>query len=292
MRSRILLAASVMSLVSLVGAAAPFQTPDAVLAAAPATDWQSLDPADTLYMDLPTGRVVILLAPGFAPKTIANIKSLVAEKYFDDSSLLRSQDNYVVQWSQEKTAEKKAKAGLKGYVEFERPAVPSLTRLPDHDTYASQTGFDGDFPAGSDGKSEWLLHCYGMVGAGRDNAADSGSGVELYAVTGQSPRQLDRNITLVGRVIQGMELLSVLPRGPGAMGFYAKPAQYTKIHSIRLASELAPKDRLPLQFLKTNSASFTAYVEARRNRHNDWFVRAAGAIDACNIPLPVRTAPK
>ena len=131
-----------------------------------------------------------------------------------------------------------------------------------------------------------------MVGAGRDNAADSCSGVELYAVTGQSPRQLDRNITLVGRVVQGMELLSVLPRGPGAMGFYANPAQYTKIHSIRLASELAPKDRLPLQFLKTNSASFTAYVEARRNRHNDWFVRAAGAIDACNIPLPVRTAPK
>ena len=292
MRSRILLAAYVMSLTSLVGAAAPYRTPAAVLAAAPTADWQSLDPAETLYMDLPSGRVVILLAPGFAPKTIANIKNLVAEKYFDDSSLLRSQDNYVVQWSQEKVAEKKAKAALKGYVEFERPAASSLTRLPDHDTYARETGFDGDFPAGSDGKSEWLLHCYGMVGAGRDNAADTGSGVELYAVTGQSPRQLDRNITLVGRVVQGMELLSVLPRGPGAMGFYAKPAQYTKIHSIRLASELAPNDRRPLQLLKTNSASFTAYVEARRNRHNDWFVRAAGAIDACNIPLPVRTAPK
>jgi len=292
MTSRTLLAALLMSLTPAIAAAAPFATPDGILAAAPAGDWQPLDPANTLYMDLPAGRVVILLAPGFAPKTIANIKSLVREKYFDDSSLLRSQDNYVVQWSQEIPAEKKAKAALKGYPEFERPAASSLTRLPDHDTYAPQTGFDGDFPAGSDGKSEWLLHCYGMVGAGRDNAADSGSGVELYAVTGQSPRQLDRNITLVGRVVQGMELLSVLPRGPGAMGFYAKPEQYTKIHSIRLASELAPKDRLPLQYLKTDTPSFAAYVEARRNRHNDWFVRAAGAIDACNIPLPVRSAPK
>lgn len=292
MKSRILLAASVISLTCVIGAAAPYRTPDAVLAAAPASDWQALDPADTLYMELPAGRVVILLAPGFAPKTIANIKSLTREKYFDDSSLLRSQDNYVVQWSQEKPAEKKAKATLKGTAEFERPAASSLTRLPDRDTYAAQTGFDGDFPAGSDGKSEWLLHCYGMVGAGRDNAADSGSGVELYAVTGQSPRQLDRNITLVGRVVQGMELLSVLPRGPGAMGFYASPAQYTKIHSIRLASELAPKDRLALQYLKTNTPSFAAYVEARRNRHNDWFVRAAGAIDACNIPLPVRSMPR
>ena len=133
-----------------------------------------------------------------------------------------------------------------------------------------------------------------MVGAGRDNAADSGSGVELYAVTGQAPRQLDRNITLVGRVVQGMELLSALPRGgmPRAPIWVStrSPEQYrdpfhpTGVGAFR-------EVRLLLQFLKTSSKSFAAYVEARRNRHNDWFVRAAGAIDACNIPLPVRTAP-
>jgi peptidylprolyl isomerase len=279
------------SLIPAIAAAAPFQTPEAILKEAPASDWQAMDPADTLYMDLPAGRVVILLAPGFAPKTIANIKALAREKYFDDASLLRSQDNYVVQWSQEDKTRKADKASLKGFVEFDRPASSSLVRLPDHDTYAPQTGFDGDFPAGSDGKREWLLHCYGMVGAGRDNAADSGSGVELYAVTGQSPRQLDRNITLVGRVVQGMELLSALPRGPVPMGFYPKPDQYTPIKSIKLASDVPAQDRLALQFLKTDTKSFTAYVEARRNRHNDWFVRPAGAIDACNIPLPVRKAP-
>jgi peptidylprolyl isomerase len=296
MTPRILAAAIWASLTPVAVAAVPLQTPEAVLAAAPAADWQALDPAQTLYMDLPNGRVVIQLAPGFAPKTITNIKQLVARRYFDNSAIVRSQDNYVVQWSQEDKAEKAAQAKLKGYAEFERPIwPPDLVTLPDHDTYAPVTGFDGDFAAGSDGKSEWLLHCYGMVGAGRDDAAASGSGVELYAVIGQAPRQLDRNISLVGRVVQGMELLSALPRGGGAqgayMGFYQKPEQYTKITAIRLASELAPKDRLKLQFLKTNTASFKAYVEARRNRHNDWFVRAAGAIDACNIPLPVRTAP-
>ncbi len=295
MRYHPLLVAALASLVPVLAAAAPLPTPEGILAAAPAGDWQALEPADTLYMDLPKGRVVILLAPGFAPKTIANIKNLLGDKYFDGSAIVRSQDNYVVQWSQENKAKKEAKAKLKGYVEFERPASPSLVRLPDHDTYAPQTGFDGDFAAGSDGKSEWLLHCYGMVGAGRDSAPDSGSGVELYAVTGQAPRQLDRNITLVGRVVQGMELLSALPRGASAqgayMGFYQKPDEYTKISSIRLASELPAKERLRLQYLKTDTKSFTAYVEARRNRHNNWFVRAAGAIDACNIPLPLRSAP-
>ena len=279
-----------------LGGAASYPTPDSILASAPASDWQTLDPADTLYMDIPGGRVVILLAPSFAPKTVANIKALVHEKYFDDSAIVRSQDNYVVQWSQENKEKKAAKAKLKGFAEFDRPVSASFTRLPDRDTYAPQTGFDGDFAAGSDGKSEWLLHCYGMVGAGRDNAPDSGSGVELYAVTGQAPRQLDRNITLVGRVVRGMELLSSLPRGGGAqgayMGFYQNPSQYTKIKGIYLESELPANERLHLQFLKTETASFKAYVEARRNRHNDWFVRQAGAIDACNTPLPVRTAPK
>ena len=140
MRSRALLAATLVSLTPVLAGGGGL--PDAGRGSgARGGDWQPLDPADTLYMDLPAGRVVILLAPGFAPKTIANIKSLVAEKYFDDSSLLRSQDNYVVQWSQEKAAEKKAKAGLKGYVEFERPAASSLTRLPDDDPDARETGF-------------------------------------------------------------------------------------------------------------------------------------------------------
>jgi peptidylprolyl isomerase len=279
----------------LLGAAAPYLSPDEVLANSPASDWQPLDPANTLYMDLAKGRVVILLAPSFAPKTVANIRQLVMERYFDDSAIVRTQDNYVVQWSQENKAKKAAQSKLKGYVEFERPLSPSLVRLPDHDTYAPITGFDGDFAVGRDGRSEWLLHCYGMVGAGRDNAPNSGSGVELYSVIGQSPRQLDRNINLVGRVVAGMELLSSLPRGGSAQGayqgFYRSPSQYTKIKFIRLASELPPGQRLRLAFLKPGSTSFTAYVESLRNRHNAWFVRPAGAIDACNIPLPIRSVP-
>src|SRR5690606_9568936 len=76
------------------------------------------------------------------------------------------------------------------------------------------------FPAARDPAdgTAWLAHCYGTVGAGRDNDADSGSGTELYVVTGHAPRQLDRNITVVGRVVQGMELLSALPRGPAPAG--------------------------------------------------------------------------
>ena len=110
-------------------------------------------------------------------------------------------------------------------------------------------------------------------------------------MTGQSPRQLDRNITVVGRVVQGIELLSTLPRGTGALGFYEKAEQRTPIKSIRLASEVPEAERTPLELLRTDTATFTELVEARRNRRDEWYKRPAGHIDLCNVPLPVR-APK
>jgi len=102
---------------------------------------------------------------------------------------------------------------------------------------------------------------------------------------------LDRNITVVGRVVQGMELLSVLPRGTGPLGFYEKPEQYVPIQSVKLASQLPENERTPLQLLRTDSAAFSELVESRRNRRDEWYKRPAGHIDLCNVPLPVRKPP-
>jgi hypothetical protein len=44
-----------------------------------------------------------------------------------------------------------------------------------------------------------------QIGAGREVKADSGGGAELYVVIGQAPRHLDRNVTVVGRGLQGMD---------------------------------------------------------------------------------------
>nr|MDQ2972748.1 peptidylprolyl isomerase [Pseudomonadota bacterium] len=177
--------------------------------------------------------------------------------------------------------------------EFERGIEPSLpfTSLPDGDVYASQVGFSEGFPVARDLKTgkTWLTHCYGMVGAGRDNAPDSGPGTELYVVIGQAPRQLDRNIAVVGRVVQGMEYLSALPRGSGALGFYTKTSQRTPILRVRLATDLPPAKRMQLEVLRTNTPTFNALVESRRNRSDTWYLYKAGRIDLCNVPLPVRT---
>lgn len=274
-------------------------TTQQILDAAPASAWRALDPANTLYMDLAGGRVVIELAPQFAPQHVANIRALAHEHWFDGLSINRSQDNFVVQWGDPNAGEKSARplGAANGHLPAEfSSALAGLAfhRLPDSDGYAPQVGFVDGFPTGANPQTgqAWLAHCYGTVGAGRDMAPDSSTGAELYVVTGQAPRQLDLNITTVGRVVQGMELLSTIPRGTGPLGFFEKPEQRVPIKDIILAADLPPAQRLPLQVLRTDTPVWDALVESRRNRRDDWYVHPAGHVDLCNVPIPVRAAPQ
>lgn len=280
-------------------AAEKYRSAQEILAQSPASDWRTLDLANTLYMDLEGGTVVIELAPAFAPEHVDNIRTLARGGFWDGLNIYRSQDNFVVQFGDpdgEDPAKARSlgKAKTKLPAEFQRPSKGlDFTALPDSDGWADEVGFVDGFPVGRDSKdgTTWLAHCYGALGAGRNTDEDSSIGAELYVVTGQSPRQLDRNITLVGRVVKGMELLSVIPRGPEPMGFYEDPAQRTPIRAIRLASEVPAAERIPLQVLRTDSKTFADATEARRNRRDDFYKRPAGHIDLCNVPLPVRMAP-
>ena len=276
-------------------AAAAGKTMADVLAASKPSDWRTPDPENTLYMELAGGRVVIELAPEFAPLHVANIRTLVRSKYFDGLSIVRSQDNFVVQWGDPADADHKKPLGeAKNRVpaEFARGAAGlKFVALPDPDTFAAQTGFVSGFPAARDAEgTAWLVHCYSMLGAGRDNDVDSGPGTEMYVVSGHAPRQLDRNVALFGRVVYGMELLAVMPRGTAAMGFYDKPEQRVPIREIRVAADVPTDKRTKLEVLRTDTQTFTDLIEARRNRQDEWYKHKAGRIDVCNVPLPVRAA--
>jgi peptidylprolyl isomerase len=265
-----------------------------ILAASPPSDWRALDPQRTLYLELPQGRVVFELAPQFAPLHVANLHALVRERYFDGLAINRVQDNFVVQWGDPGPGITRPvlHAARTLAPEFTRAWSPDLpfVKLPDADGYAAEAGFSDGFAVGVDRAAgrAWLAHCYGSLGVGRDDAVDSGSGAELYVVIGHAPRQLDRNIALVGRAVLGMELLSALPRGAGPMGFYERPAQRIPINAVRFASDVPEPERAQLQVLRTDSETFTRIVEARRNRRDAWYRETAGHIDLCSVPLPVR----
>jgi peptidylprolyl isomerase len=291
-----------------------YPAPGEIVAAAKAEEWVAIAPSDLLVMDLaPLGskprRVVIQLMPApFSQGWVGNIRKLAAAKWWDGTSINRVQDNYVVQWGD--ATEKKALPDELAVVpesEYQKD-IAALSpeqiwnfgpitksgeqkynfRLPD--PYASAFAFAGAFPAGlvqEMGKNTLApTHCYAMVGVGRNLSPDTGTGAELYTVIGHAPRHLDRNIALIGRVIEGIEHLSSLPRGTGALGFYEKAEERVPIVSVRMGGEV--KDLPAFEYLSTESTSFAAYADARANRRDPFFIKPAGGADICNIPVPVR----
>ena len=268
-----------------------------VLAQAPAEAWREVDPRNLVLLELESGTVYIELAPAFAPKHAEQLRGLVAQGYFDGLAVLRSQDNYVAQWG-DPLADDVEQARPRGELaerlaaEFDQASdkVGAFTPVPDGDVYAPEAGFIDGFPAARDpatGRS-WLAHCYGTLGAGRDNPPDSGSAAQLYVVTGHAPRHLDRNVTLFGRVLEGMEHLSSLPRGRAPLGFYTADQAKPAVKAMRLAGAIGDAERPHFEVMRTDSASFRAFIESRRFRHEAWFAHPAGRIELCNVAVPTR----
>jgi peptidylprolyl isomerase len=300
----------ILGLAISLGSEAHAKSPAEIVAEAPANDWVEVPAEDLLVMTLPNTaqhgvrRVVIQLAPApFAQGWVNNIRLLAQAQWWDGLAITRVQDNYVAQWG-DPDGENPATA---------RALPPGLRQMPEADyvvrgqlpqskgmeevflprnTASNWSNFYKGWPvAGAqiNGKPQnWLVHCYGMVGVGRNLSPDTGTGAELYAVIGHAPRHLDRNIAVVGRVVQGIEHLSSLPRGTAALGFYANPKERTRIDTLRLVSDLPLTERPRFAVLASDSASFQAYAQARANRRDAFFNIPAGGADVCNIPVPIR----
>ncbi|MEM8983897.1 MAG: peptidylprolyl isomerase [Pseudomonadota bacterium] len=267
-----------------------------VLAQTTADDWRDVSAENLLIMTVAGYEIVIELAPTFAPQHIENLRTLVTQGYFDGLAIVRSQDNYVVQWGDPAATPEQARSlgAAKERLDGEYEQVSrdiEMTSLDAVDAYADKVGFVDGFPVAADRRHTWLTHCYAMVGVGRGNEADSGNASSLYVVTGHAPRHLDRNVTLIGRVLDNVEGLSSMPRGSGPLGFYESPDQPIRIDSIVLASSLPEDERPRWQRLRTDTPTFTALVESRRTRHEEWFLNEVGRIGLCNVPLPARRAP-
>jgi peptidylprolyl isomerase len=295
-------------------------TPDSVLAEAPAADWRVIDPAELLVMTLAPDReggerrvIIQLLPPPFSQGWVNNIRTLARAHWWDGTTVYRVVDNWVAQWGDGEDDGEPVKplpAGLRVVPESEyvTPIQPGqedgrdFVLTPEReevvvnrwiDSYGI-TAFVAGWPVGLDdqgGRTGWPVHCYGAVGVARDLSPDTGTGAELYAVIGHAPRQLDRNIAVVGRVIEGIEHLSTLPRGTGEAGVYADPAERVPILSVRLGDELPATEQPHFQYLATKNESFARYLHVRANRNDAFYKVPAGGIGLCNVQVPVRRVP-
>ena len=258
-------------------------------------DWIAVPDDELLIFTLANGRAVtVRLAARYAPAHVANIRKLAAARWWDGESVYRVQDNYVAQWG-DPTEKKPLPSGVVADppAEYSWPRYDAVAELSKGDPYAARAGYSRDgWPLASNGREAWIPHCYGMVGVARDLAPSTGSGGDLYAVIGHAPRHLDRNIAIVGRVLDGIDALSSLPRGTGGgLGLYEDPKQYVPIVSARLASDLPAASRPHYQYRSPTGARFAAWIRARENREPPFFTVPAGGADICNALPPVRRAP-
>jgi cyclophilin family peptidyl-prolyl cis-trans isomerase len=252
-------------------------------------DWHDIPDDEMMVITLRDGRqVFIRLAARLAPGHIANIRKIAMAHWWDGTSVYRVQENWVTQWGgDEKTPPPEILA--RPPAEFEIASFEPSQRLPKADGYSAASGVTADgWPIATDGKAAWLTHCYGMVGVARDVLPDTGNGTELFTPIGQSARRLDRNYTVVGRIVEGMQHFSGMPRSSAAMGVYENASERTQIASVRLASQLPEDERPRFQYRATDNERYAAYIASRLRPAAP---TVATGVEVCDLTPGVRRKP-
>ena len=264
------------------------RSPAEIIAASAPTDWRVLDPENTLYIELERGRVIVALSSQLAPAHVEQVKALAREGFYDGLSFYRVIDGFVAQGGDPFNVREIKTAAQTMQAEFDQPLTDEIAFDPikDMDGYAAEVGFIDSIPAGIDAekKSVWHLHCAGAFAFGRGNETDSAS-TEFY-VTLQPQRYLDRNLSVFGRVVLGMEHLQALRR-------VAPPETEEDdlgetILSFRIAADLPPEEQTPLEILDSATETFAQYYESRRNRPEAFFYFRHDYMDICQYAVPVR----
>ncbi|WCM26756.1 peptidylprolyl isomerase [Sphingomonas sp. QA11] len=278
---------SLLALLAGVQAApAPVLPSDAI-----AADWRPIPDDEVMIITLTGNRsVVIRLAPRFAPEHVANVRTLALAHWWDETSVYRVQENWVTQWG-DATEKKPLAPGIvpSPAPEFDIAAFDAAQRLTRRDAYSTVSGVTADgWPIVTDGKAAWMPHCYATVGVARDALPDTGSGAELFTPISGAARRLDRNYTIVGRIIEGMKYMSGMPRSDAALGVYATEAERTGIVSVRLASDMPAAERPRFYYRSTDNPRFAALIRLRENPAAPTI--GLGGVDICDLPLATRRA--
>ena len=254
--------------------------------------WRKLDLTNTVLLSLPQGKVVIELAPSFAPKHVTQFSQLIKQDFYNSTKFYRVIDGFVAQAGPQDGSDKDKSVDTLA-IEAEKSITKEwlFTSVQDKDLFAEKTGFKNSFAMATntlEGKA-WLTHCPGVIAMARGNEADSATS-HFYFVIGQAPRYLDRIMTVFGRVVYGMQHIQAIQRTAVIAGDNAiDPQDFTTIISMQLMSEVAKAEQLLIEVENTNSSVFIERLNKRRAREGAFFYKKPPPIlDVCQIPLRSR----
>jgi peptidylprolyl isomerase len=263
--------------------------------AAAEQQWRTLSPENTLIMETESGRIIFELAQAFSPQHVKHIKELVRSNFYNGLSFYRVIDGFVVQGGDMEGLRKIPLAQKTMKAEFERDLKKDLsfTLVQSPDLLAEQTGFVDGFAVGrsTSEKKEWLLTCPGVVNLARSEDPNSGT-TDFAIMIGQAPRHLDRNMSIWGRIIDGMEHLNLIKRGDKKQGGVIKDmTERSKIVKMTIAADLPKAEQPIIQIENTNTSEFKEKVANRRKRAADFFFhKGNGNLDICYIKPDVKVS--
>jgi peptidylprolyl isomerase len=268
--------------------------------------WRPVNPENLVLLETATGTVAIELAPDAAPQHVAQFRKAVRSGVFEGEFFYRVVEGHVAQAGLE--FEQRLAGWPELPLEAERTvAADGFVPLGNADLFAATVGHRAGFAAGRDGEQEWLLNCPGALGMARNEAPDTGS-IEFF-IPLASRRYLDRNYTVFGRVIDGMDNVHRLKRvdpeaeenhpdlfenGEAASqaAFASRAARLAgnEILSISLAADLPAAARPGYEVMATSSDEWEKLKTSKRDYSAiDAFVHTPPMVlDVCSLPVPAR----
>ncbi len=255
--------------------------------------WRKVDPENLLVMELETGRVAIALYPEIAPRSVARIKERVRAGFYDGLSFYRVVENFVAQGGiGEGSPPHRRQPPLKAEFTFPAAHARPFTPVQKPEIFAPETGFWRSLPIGRDPKHgrAWAIHCPGTFALARDADPDT-SRSEFYITIGEAPRHLDRNLTVLGRVIAGLRFVQAAPRGDPDVNYGVIPDGRPRLRILhaRIAADIPEADRPVFHVMRTDTPTFRRRIAAQRARDNPfWVVRPKPYLDICTVPVPVQ----
>ncbi len=244
-----------------------------------AADWRTVDPENLLVIDTTKGRILVEMIPEMAPKSVARIKELAREHFYDGLTFHRVVDDFMAQGGDPKGdgSGGSTKPNVVGEFTFKRGADTPFATVESNN--GLEDGFLKSMPVRSqngglmvmmsDGKVQaWGLWCPGVAGMARAGDADSANS-QFYLMR-QFNEGLEHMYTPWGRTVAGLDVVRALKVGEPVVS-------PDKMTSVRVLADLPAGSRPTVQVLDTQSAFFKTM--------------AATANSICDIDLPSKVTP-
>jgi peptidylprolyl isomerase len=243
--------------------------------------WRQLDPQNVLVVETNKGTIIAELYPQAAPQTVFRIRALTKEGFYNGNEFFRVIEGFMDQTGDpENSGQGGSKLpNINGEFSFRRGADAPIKMVPNR---TANSGFIGLLPVTGqsnamtamsvDGKAETHgLFCMGVLGMAR--AQDPNSANSQFFFMRDTTSALDGGYTPFGRVIHGLDVVKSIKSGEPV----APPRD--KMVRVRLLADIPAAEQPKIRAMDTNSPTFTAWVDALREK------AGAANFDLCDIPV-------